>query len=275
MGLFSKISDSLGDLGHSVSNFVSHPADSLTTLVGNPFGNMAFTTPDSQIGQLSAIASIPYLAGPGAGFSGAGLAPGESGGTPLGLPGFGGGGDPLSTLMSFGSGFFGLRRAKKQDDLAREMLNRSDPFGPQRAQFAQRLNELYADPSQVERLPGYKAGLDAVERKMASQGYLGSGNMMLALHDYGGRMFDNEAARLATLAGGRMSPDTGTFAKMTSDNTDLYGKSLASLGFGGKSLSSLFSGGGALDINKLFALLGSGGGGTSEADLLAAGMRAL
>lgn len=273
MGFFSSLKDAFNSVANPFSdqNFINkavgitgeHRAGLEAAATGAYFGLPG----GSDLGQLSRIA--------GSAFSGAGLAPGESGGTPLGLPGFGGGGDPLSTLMSFGSGLFGLRRAKKQDDLAREMLNRSDPFGPQRAQYAQRLNELYADPSQVERLPGYKAGLDAVERKMASQGYLGSGNMMLALHDYGGRMFDNEAARLATLAGGGMLPDTGTFAKMTSDNTDLYGKSLASLGFGGKNLSSLFSGGGALDINKLFALMGSGGGGTSEADLLAAGMRAM
>lgn len=256
--------DVVDSVGHNVSDAVSslgNHAGDLTTLVGNPLGNFAFTTPNSTVGQFAALASVPFL-GPGAAlpsFGGAGIAPGESGGMPIGLPGFGGGGDPLSALMSFGSGLFGLNRSKKQDELQRQMVERSDPFGPQRAQYAARLNSLYANPSQVENLPGYKAGLDAVERKMASQGYLGSGNMMLALHDYGGRMFDNEAARLAELAGAGMRPDVGGIAKINENATDTANKSLGSLGFGLKQLLSGGSGSG-MNLSKLLALFSSGGG---------------
>ena len=34
-------------------------------------------------------------------------------------------------------------------------------------------------------MPGYEAGLEAIQRSMAAQGYQGSGNMMAALQQYG------------------------------------------------------------------------------------------
>lgn len=42
------------------------------------------------------------------------------------------------------------------------------------------------NPADLTKMPGYQAGLEAVERSLASQGYQGSGNMMAALQKYGG-----------------------------------------------------------------------------------------
>lgn len=147
----------------------------------------------------------------------------------------------LSTGLSALSGIYGLQQSRELRKLAQMALDRSDPFGSERASYAARLRELYADPSQVERLPGFKAGLTAVERKMASQGYNNSGNMMLALHDYGGRMFDAEAARLAELAGAGMRPDTASFLSGRAGASNLASRSLASLGYAARGLPQLFS----------------------------------
>ncbi len=78
-----------------------------------------------------------------------------------------------------------------------------DPLGfGGRAQFLEELKALRADPSRMVGTPGYKAGEQAVTRSLASQGNMGSGNMMLALQDYGSKAYDAEIARLTQLAGG-------------------------------------------------------------------------
>lgn len=46
------------------------------------------------------------------------------------------------------------------------------------------------NPADVASLPGYQAGLEAVQRSMASQGYQGSGNMATALLKYGGDAYN-------------------------------------------------------------------------------------
>jgi hypothetical protein len=72
-----------------------------------------------------------------------------------------------------------------------------------------------------------------VERKMASQGYNGSGNMMTALQRYGGDAFNSEAARLAQLAGANFAPSGGQ--ALLSGNVaanNLASQSLGSLGYG-------------------------------------------
>lgn len=50
------------------------------------------------------------------------------------------------------------------------------------------------NPGDVTKLPGYEAGIEAVRRSLASQGFQGSGNMMAALHKYGGDFY-NDAVR--------------------------------------------------------------------------------
>ncbi len=147
---------------------------------------------------------------------------------------------PFSSALSLGSGIYGLMeqdRLRKQALLASKQEN---PFGDERALYAQKLRDLYSNPSAVQNLPGYQAGLQAIERRMASQGYLGSGNMMHALHEYGGKMFDSEADRLATLAGAKFSPSGGNL-RLTGNiaaNT-LAGQSLASIGYGVQDLWKL------------------------------------
>lgn len=139
---------------------------------------------------------------------------------------------PLASAFNLGTGLYGLNQANQLSKMAMEASRRSDPFGPHRAQYADRLNALYKDPSQVQKLPGYKAGLQAVERKMASQGYNNSGNMMIALQDYGGRAFDSEAARLSALAGANFGPSSATEIAGQTAAMSLRGQALNRFGLG-------------------------------------------
>lgn len=139
---------------------------------------------------------------------------------------------PLASIFNVGTGLYGLSQARDLQKMAAEASRRADPFGPERAQYAAKLRQLYADPSRVQDLPGYKAGLQAVERKMASQGYNNSGNMMLALHDYGGRMFDAEANRLAQLAGAGFGPNAAAEIMGASQAAALRGQALNRIGLG-------------------------------------------
>lgn len=144
-------------------------------------------------------------------------------------------------LMDVASGIYGLTQARgirKAGERAVNDVRALDPMIADRAGYARQLAQLSADPSRLEKTPGYQAGLQAVERKMASQGYLGSGNMMLALHNYGGEAFNREIARLAALA----SPSDGllksvagaadTRTRARGAAADLTGRSLGSVGYG-------------------------------------------
>lgn len=72
----------------------------------------------------------------------------------------------------------------------------------QRQQFARRLQDLEANPSLVTSTPGYQAGLEAIQRTMAAQGYMGSGNMMAEMAKYGQNAYDKRFQELSSLATG-------------------------------------------------------------------------
>jgi len=137
-------------------------------------------------------------------------------------------------LYNIGSGIYGLKQA---GDLKKSMASiaaGADPFGAQRAQYAQQLSALMANPGQIVNDPSYKAGEQAIMRKMASQGYLGSGNMMNALKDFGGNQFEAAVARLAQLAGAGINPGTGAQinAQGQIGATQLRGNALNRIGYG-------------------------------------------
>lgn len=106
----------------------------------------------------------------------------------------------LGNLWSMGTGAYGLYQASQLSKEAKAL--EQDPYADQRAQYGQQLSALNANPGGVlPTLPGYQAGMTAVERSMAANGYLGSGNMMAALQQYGGNAFQQESARLSGLSG--------------------------------------------------------------------------
>lgn len=140
----------------------------------------------------------------------------------LKIPGLGGGkASPLSQLFNVGTGLYGLYQGQQQQKLAQQLLERSDPFANQRGIYAAMLQNLMANPGSIVDMPGYRAGERAITRKLASQGYAGSGNMFTALADYGGSEFDREVARLATLAGAGATPGANSAAVLSANSGGL------------------------------------------------------
>ena len=115
-------------------------------------------------------------------------------------------GGPLQSGWNILSGLHGISQSRQLADLASKASERADPFGPYRAGYAQQLAALSANPSLITKQPGYAAGLEAVRRSLAAQGYQGSGNMMAALSQYGQKFLGDEQNRLASLAGAGFNP---------------------------------------------------------------------
>lgn len=141
---------------------------------------------------------------------------------------------PLSTALGVGSGLYGMYEAQQLKKQMAQLGASADPFGPYRAQYAQQLSALQSDPSRITSMPGYQAGLEAVQRSMAAQGYTGSGNMMAALSKYGGDFYNQQVQQLAGLAGAGISPATGASitAQGLTGAADLTSRGLASIGYG-------------------------------------------
>ncbi len=100
----------------------------------------------------------------------------------------------LSSLANAGIGMY-------QANQLRQASQAADPWARYRAQYGDQLNALMQNPSQIQNIPGYQAGMQAIERSLASQGYQGSGNMMNAMANYGGQFYQQQLANLANLAG--------------------------------------------------------------------------
>lgn len=146
-------------------------------------------------------------------------------GNPLPLNNGGGGTNPFGTgdwanLFNVLSGLYGLK-------LANDAADKSDPFGPYRKGYADKLQALEANPGLLQNTPGYLAGQDTIKRQMASKGYLGSGNMSAALMRYSGDAYQQEANRLADLAGAKIAPGNTYF-----NSANLTGQSLSNIGYG-------------------------------------------
>lgn len=118
--------------------------------------------------------------------------------------------NPWGNIFNIGRGIYGLHQSRDMQKLAEQAMKTENPFGPYRDEYAQKLRGLYADPSSITKMPGYEAGIQAVNRGMAKSGYLGSGNQMTALQKFGGDFFNAEADRLAMLAGAKFAPGGGS-----------------------------------------------------------------
>lgn len=150
---------------------------------------------------------------------------GATAGTAAGASGVG----PLSSLLSLASGAYGLSNAAQMQKLA-EQAGASTRYAPQ---YAAQLSQLMQNPSSITSMPGYEAGMTAVERSMAAQGYQGSGNMAAALQQYGGNFFNSQVAQLQGLAN-----PSGAGAAMSGMGTanEAASSALGALGYGVRGL---------------------------------------
>ena len=87
--------------------------------------------------------------------------------------------------------------------------------------------ELIRNPGSVVNMPGFTAGKQAVERAAAGRGYLGSGNLTVALAKYGDQFYNNALTNFSNIAQ-RNAP---LRAQYNRDSTALALQSLGSLGY--------------------------------------------
>lgn len=154
------------------------------------------------------------------------------------MPGTGG---PLSNALGMGSGLVSMMQGMDMNRRGRGMSNLVDsivdPYASIRSNAATRLNALAANPGEeLARLPGYRAGLDAITRQRAAMGQLGSGNLATALLDYGGNIYNQERSSLINQLG---MGDPTALARMKMQALSAQGggnpailNGLATLGFG-------------------------------------------
>ena len=110
---------------------------------------------------------------------------------------------------------------------AARFANLGKPTTGQRAAEGQ-LNNLMANPSDVTKLPGFEAGKTAVERAAAGRGYLGSGNLTVALSKYGDQFYNNAVNTFSNVA----NANAGVRQNYQLNSTALALQSLGSLGYG-------------------------------------------
>lgn len=169
--------------------------------------------------------TAPAFAGGGTGIVGglgmtAGTAAASGGGLSSLLSTIGSYLPAAQSLASIASGVYGMK-------LAGDAREASDPFAPYRAGYGAQLAALEANPGSIVTRPGFQAGLETIGRKSAASGYYGSGNMVSALSRYSGDFYNQEATRLAGLAGANQTPGAGQFPA-----ADLASQSLGSIGYG-------------------------------------------
>jgi hypothetical protein len=149
-------------------------------------------------------------------------------------------GPTARNVLNIGSGLYGLYESRQMREMAKKAFGASDPFGPYRQQYADQLSALMKDPSSITKDPGYEfqfnQGREAINRSMGAKGYLGSGNLGIALTEYGQNYaqnyFTKKAEQLAGLAGAGISPNFSGALSGYGSGIDAASAALASLGYG-------------------------------------------
>lgn len=143
----------------------------------------------------------------------------------------------------------------QQSDQFDRQLAASDPFGKYRDKYATQLNDLMDNPASVKDLPGYQfqvdQGADAILRRGAAGGQLGSGNLGAALTEYGQGFaedyFSKRLQQLSILSGAQAVPgapgvpSAGPGIQAGQNNFSNTGDLLASAGY---ALNAYSQGGG-------------------------------
>ena len=123
--------------------------------------------------------------------------------------------DPLKNSTTLLGGLVSYLQGQGQagdlSSLLKQGLSQSDPFGAQRAYYAQRLKDTYTNPVGVQKSPEYQAvharELDALERADAAQGRRSQYGARAEKMDQNFMEYLNkERATLAGLAGSGISP---------------------------------------------------------------------
>lgn len=118
-------------------------------------------------------------------------------------------------LLGAGIGAWQSNQASKDYlEAAKYAADRADPFYAQRPQYQAMLKNLMTDPNSIQQTPSYQfrfdQGQNALERSLSAKGYLGSGNLLHDLQNYGQGMasqeYENQFNRLSGLSGAGFGP---------------------------------------------------------------------
>jgi hypothetical protein len=142
----------------------------------------------------------------------------------LGFGAGGAGGNNLMNYMKLGLGGLQLAGGLQQYGYTQDRM-------AQQQQYARQIQALQANPSSVEALPGYQAGLRAVQRRARAEGFGGSGTMAAQLAGYGGQQYQQQLANLAQLQGGTIAPGAPMMA-LTGAGLGAYGLGSGAMGLG-------------------------------------------
>jgi len=96
--------------------------------------------------------------------------------------------------------------SNKNAQQLQQLAQQSNAMGPYRAQYAAQLQQLMNNPSSIQNLPGYQAGIEAINRDAAAKGLFGSGNMASALGMYGDQLYQQQLQNLMQLSGSNINP---------------------------------------------------------------------
>ena len=140
---------------------------------------------------------------------------------------------PVKGLMNLASGIYGLNQSNAG--------NAADPFAAQRAQYQQQLQFLMQNPSSVQQLPGYQAGLDAINRSNAAQGYTGGGKAHVDLLNYGGSIYNQQLQNLMQLAGANSGSPGAAGQILSNAGQNRITNNSAALGSIGSGVGTLLS----------------------------------
>lgn len=136
----------------------------------------------------------------------------------------------IGAAIGLATSLFGASKAKKEAKRQREMQERQieamDPYAPYRKEAAERLSKL--SMADVVDTPEYKARQVAAERLMASQGYTGSGNAIVAAAEAGGASYQQAFDNLARLAGVDKQPGAGYDSQASNQTSQNYMNNLSS-----------------------------------------------
>lgn len=203
-------------LGKGVANFAnkvqSHPVEDAAAVLAAMYGYGALGgggagAAGADAGAAGGLSSADaaalygdagYTGAAGAGAAGAGLTSadaaalyGDAGytgaaGAADAAAAAGGAGSWLSTLGGYAKSAYGAIGGAKGSLGIMQAL--SGLYGYEQSRRVNKMAQA-PDPRLLPGMPGYQAGLEAVQRSLASQGYQGSGNMMAALQKYGGEAY--------------------------------------------------------------------------------------
>lgn len=144
---------------------------------------------------------------------GGGVLGGSSGASGLGS---------LSGLANLGTSIYGMYQSEQMKRLAKLAGAQADPWGASggRSLAAGQLQGVLAGGSAAyEQTPAYKARMQAVQRSMAANGYLGSGNMAVAAANAGGAGYNEYLQMMGGLSGANANPASAAQLELTGNSS--------------------------------------------------------